>query len=447
MPPASMGRSRSTRSATWLVSGAASIGINAQTQGDVTITSAGSITAGPNSSVGILALSQSGNVSDHHDRRHRQPPAASRLDIYAQAGATATVLSGEPHPDARRRFTGHHSHGFFRRGRCRHRQHHYDGCRVRRHLCSQPERLGANRLDRRHSDDRHRLGGDPRRRLHRQHGDQCRQCGRRVGVHLRRCRRVHVQRRRQRTDKPRLDIGPVRTGDLFRDLGRHQYLAQLRHHHGRRHPGWAKLLQQPRRCAVQLRSARAGRLADERGHDRAGRPGGCRPDAARRPLRADADRHLRGGCKRWHGRPDRRLRHRPAGRQGGREHRLSADARADALRDPDGTRRRYRQRPQPVGQPGLACRAFLPRSRDGGTRHRRRFHDERSERQRDVGRQQSQLGVGCRRGRGDARAARAAQYAWAAKLQGGARSAAACDLPGQPDRRTAGQSVPSRTRC
>ena len=260
-------------------------------------------------------------------------------------------------------------------------------------------------------------------------------------VPLRACRCVPVQRRRQRTHKPRIDIGPVGNGDLCRDLGRHQYDPQLRHHHGRRHPGWAKLFQQPRRRAVQLRSARAGRLADERGHDRAGRPGGCRSDAARRPLRADADRHLCGGCKRagGHVRPDRRLRHRPACRHGGCEHRLSADPRADALRDPDGARRRYRQRPQPVGQPGLACRAFVPRSRDGGTRHCRRFHDQRSQRQRDVGRQQSQLGVGRRRWRGDARAARAAQYAWAAKLQGSARSAAAGDLPGQPDRRTAGQ--------
>ena len=132
------------------VSGAASIGINAQTQGDVSISSAGSLTAGPNSSVGILALSQAGNVTIIDDRRHRNRRKRRAWNLCPGRGKSFGVFRWQ-HPDARRRFTGHHGHGFFRRGRCRHRQHQYDGCRVRWHLCSQLEWLGANHLDRRHS--------------------------------------------------------------------------------------------------------------------------------------------------------------------------------------------------------------------------------------------------------------------------------------------------------
>ena len=106
MPPASMRRSRSTRPVILLVSGAASIGINAQTQGDVTITSLGNITAGPDSSVAILALSQSGNVivalrryldrrNDRHrhlcDERARQP-RSSRTAASPRMGTTRPEL-------------------------------------------------------------------------------------------------------------------------------------------------------------------------------------------------------------------------------------------------------------------------------------------------------------------------------------------------------------------
>ena len=123
-------------------------------------------------------------------------------------------------------------------------------------------------------------------------------------------------------------------------------------------------------------SVRAGRLRDERGHHRAGRSGRCRADAAR----ATSSCRRRPAPLRWMStggdvRPDRCLRHRPACRHGGCERHLPAGHRGDALHDSDGARRRYGQRPQPVGQPGLACHAFVSRSHDRGTRHRRRFHD------------------------------------------------------------------------
>ena len=102
--------------------------------------------------------------------------------------------------------------------------------------------------------DRRGLVCDPRRRLHRHPGDQYRHAGRRILRLLgRRC--VPVQHRRQHTRQPRLDIGRIRNGDLCRDLGRHQYGAQLRHRYRRRQPRWTERVQQPRRRAVQLRSA------------------------------------------------------------------------------------------------------------------------------------------------------------------------------------------------
>ncbi len=75
-----------------VVSGAASIGINAQTQGDVTITSLGDITAGPNSSVAILALSQSGDVIIKSSG-DISTAGMTGIGIYARAAATATVFS------------------------------------------------------------------------------------------------------------------------------------------------------------------------------------------------------------------------------------------------------------------------------------------------------------------------------------------------------------------
>jgi uncharacterized protein with beta-barrel porin domain len=74
------------------VSGAASKGINAQTQGDVSISFAGSLTAGPNSSVGISALSQTGNVTIMTTGDIATAGSVAP-GIYARAGARASVLS------------------------------------------------------------------------------------------------------------------------------------------------------------------------------------------------------------------------------------------------------------------------------------------------------------------------------------------------------------------
>jgi hypothetical protein len=75
------------------VLGANSIGINAQTTGDVTITSTGSITSGPDSSHAISALSQSGNVTivATGDIATADNLAAG---IYAQAGQRISLFSG-----------------------------------------------------------------------------------------------------------------------------------------------------------------------------------------------------------------------------------------------------------------------------------------------------------------------------------------------------------------
>lgn len=75
------------------VSGAASIAINAQTQGDVTITNFGNVESGPNSSVGILALSQSRNVLINNFGTIATA-GNTAPGIYARAGGTATVLAG-----------------------------------------------------------------------------------------------------------------------------------------------------------------------------------------------------------------------------------------------------------------------------------------------------------------------------------------------------------------
>jgi hypothetical protein len=75
------------------VFGTASVGINAQTQGDVTITSAGSITSGPDSSVAILALSQAGNVTII-STGDIATAGNTALGIYGRAGARVSVFSG-----------------------------------------------------------------------------------------------------------------------------------------------------------------------------------------------------------------------------------------------------------------------------------------------------------------------------------------------------------------
>jgi uncharacterized protein with beta-barrel porin domain len=74
------------------VSGTASIGINVQTQGDVTITNFGDVTSGPDSSVGILALSQSNDVLVTNYGTITTA-GQTGIGIYARAGATATVHS------------------------------------------------------------------------------------------------------------------------------------------------------------------------------------------------------------------------------------------------------------------------------------------------------------------------------------------------------------------
>jgi hypothetical protein len=75
------------------VLGANSIGINAQTTGDIIITSAGSITSGPDSSNAISALSQSGNVTivATGDISTAGNVAAG---IYAGAGSRILLFSG-----------------------------------------------------------------------------------------------------------------------------------------------------------------------------------------------------------------------------------------------------------------------------------------------------------------------------------------------------------------
>jgi hypothetical protein len=74
------------------VSGATSIGINARTQGDVQITSTGNITSGPDSSVAILAQSQSASVVVT-STGDIATAGQNGVGIYARAGQVATVYA------------------------------------------------------------------------------------------------------------------------------------------------------------------------------------------------------------------------------------------------------------------------------------------------------------------------------------------------------------------